>query len=50
MNINNATLEELLRFYEENEELYLKLAEKNTQYDSQGRIILPYDDKEDDIG
>lgn len=49
MDINNVTLEEMLKFYEDNEELFMKPARDNTQYDSQGRIILPYDDESDDI-
>lgn len=49
MDINNVKLDELLKFYNENEELYMKLARENTGYDKQGRIILPYDEVEDDI-
>lgn len=49
MNINNVTLEEMLKFYEDNEELYMNKARENTDYDSQGRIILPYDDESDEI-
>ena len=43
------TLDEQLKFYEENEEFYLNLARKNTKYDEYGRIILSYDEPEDDI-
>jgi hypothetical protein len=49
MEINNVTLEEMLKFYEDNEELYMNKARENTDYDSQGRIILPYDDESDEI-
>lgn len=45
----NATLEEMLKHYEENEELYMKIARENTNYDSLGRIILEdYGDDDSD--
>ena len=45
----NATLEEMLKFCEDNEELYMRIARENTKYDSLGRIILEnYGDDDSD--
>jgi len=42
-------LEKMIKFFYDNEEFYMEKARANTKYDSLGRIILPYDEEEDDI-
>lgn len=43
----NSTLEEMIQFFYDNYDYYLKKARANTHYDSLGRIILEdYDDLE----
>ena len=49
MTSKSATLKEILKFYEDNEELYMRIARENTKYDSLGRIILEdYGDDDSD--
>ena len=46
----NATLDEMIQYFYDNYDFYMKKAEENTKYDSLGRIILEdYGDDDSDI-